>query len=263
MTKRTVLMDGDTILFAAASAAQYDTNWGEGDVYYVWTNLKDAKERVESSIERISDDVGATEVVIALSCAKETRYRKRINPEYKANRSGSRKPVGYYELVAWLEEEYETYTRPGLEGDDVLGILATHPKLYPGDNVIAAIDKDLKTIPCTLYNYDKKTFEEISPYEADRFFILQTLMGDATDGYSGCPGVGPVTAEKILNAAEEDMDVLGRSDMAVAFWPYVVETYEKKGLNEDVALLNARMARILRATDYDYKKGEPILWTPR
>ena len=31
---------------------------------------------------------------------------------------------------------------------------------------------------------------------------------------------------------------------------------------EDLALINARLARILRFTDWDSEKREPILWTP-
>jgi DNA polymerase-1 len=39
----------------------------------------------------------------------------------------------------------------------------------------------------------------------------------------------------------------------------VVETFATKDLSEEVALQNARLAKILTAEDYD--KG-PILWTP-
>ena len=38
--------------------------------------------------------------------------------------------------------------------------------------------------------------------------------------------------------------------------------YIKAGYTRDDALEQARLARILRWTDWDEKKGEPILWTP-
>jgi hypothetical protein len=41
-----------------------------------------------------------------------------------------------------------------------------------------------------------------------------------------------------------------------------VETYRKKGLGEEVALLNARVARICRFRDFDYVNKRVILWTP-
>jgi len=43
-------------------------------------------------------------------------------------------------------------------------------------------------------------------------------------------------------------------------WPVVVAAFEKQGLTEDDALVQARLARILRPNDYD---GESItLWQP-
>ena len=45
-------------------------------------------------------------------------------------------------------------------------------------------------------------------------------------------------------------------------WATVVKAFKDKGLTEDDALLNARLARILTIDDYDTKRQEPILWTP-
>lgn len=44
-------------------------------------------------------------------------------------------------------------------------------------------------------------------------------------------------------------------------WKLVVETYKSKGFTEEDALRNARMARILRAEDYDFNNKEIKLWT--
>ena len=43
-------------------------------------------------------------------------------------------------------------------------------------------------------------------------------------------------------------------------WKLVKNSYEKMGYTEEDALRNARMARILRAEDYDFKKKEVKLW---
>jgi DNA polymerase-1 len=40
----------------------------------------------------------------------------------------------------------------------------------------------------------------------------------------------------------------------------IVEQYAKKKLGGGVALQMARCARILRASDYDFKNKKPILW---
>ena len=46
-------------------------------------------------------------------------------------------------------------------------------------------------------------------------------------------------------------------------WKTVVSAFEKQGLSENDALTQARVARILRAEDYNFKTHKPILWTPK
>ena len=69
------------------------------------------------------------------------------------------------------------------------------------------------------------------------------------DNYPGCPGIGPVRAKRILADADDP-------------WAAVVQAYEKKGLGEEDALLQARLARILQEDTWDQENKEPILWTP-
>ena len=83
---------------------------------------------------------------------------------------------------------------------------------------------------------------------ADRFHLYQTLVGDQTDNYKGCPGVGPVKAETALGANPT--------------WASVVGCYEKAGLTEEDALVQARVARILRHGEYNKMTCEVKLWTP-
>ena len=40
------------------------------------------------------------------------------------------------------------------------------------------------------------------------------------------------------------------------------KAYEDKGLSDDDALMNARLAKILQHEDYDYEKEQVILWSP-
>ena len=45
-------------------------------------------------------------------------------------------------------------------------------------------------------------------------------------------------------------------------WEAVVAEYKRQELSESYALTQARLARILRAQDWDSKKKKPILWRP-
>lgn len=263
----TALIDGDTFIFAAASANEYESQWSP----WLWTlhaEFEPARVQLDDSIARIVEDIGADSVVVALT--DSVNWRKSVMPTYKHNRVAKRKPVIYSALREYVAEKYTTYQRPGLEGDDILGILSTHRHLIKGDRVLVSLDKDMATIPGKLLNYGqaKKAIAEqggsyadyvhtIHEDDADWWHMIQTLTGDVTDGYPGCPGVGMVRAEKLLGELRSSPTF----DTSAA-WGIVVAAYQKAGLSEDVALLNARVARILRACDYDFQTKEVRLWNP-
>jgi DNA polymerase-1 len=110
-----------------------------------------------------------------------------------------------------------------------------------------------------LFNPDKpdEGVVPISPARADWYHLMQTLTGDPTDNYSGCKGVGPVKAEKLLPATDHDQ----AWDGALA-WERVSEAFNKAGLTDDDALTQARIARVLRHGDYNFETAEVRLWTP-
>jgi DNA polymerase-1 len=250
----TLLLDGDVVAYKFASAAEKPIHWGDTDedIWTLHAFADEAKERME---EWIADVRGMHSHLVVALTDNTSNFRKEILPTYKHQRIKVRKPLLLPEMRQHLRDTYKVYERPTLEGDDVLGILATSEKIIEGRKIVVSIDKDMKTIPGLHLNTDKRDdgVFEVTPAEADRFHMFQTLTGDAVDGYSGCPGIGPKKAENILErCAEEDRP----------FWGAVVEAYVKAGLSADVALTQARVARILRVTDYDFKAKRPILWTP-
>ena len=132
---------------------------------------------------------------------------------------------------------------PTLEADDAMGIYAT----LHTDNVIVSPDKDMRQIPGKLYDLNEVT--EIDPEEGRRWHLIQSLAGDQTDGYSGVPGIG---VKRAIALFEQN----GYT------WKTVIEAFKEKDLDEDVALMNARLAKILTCNDYDLAEQRPILWTP-
>lgn len=201
----------------------------------------------KSQMETVVRELEATEddLIMVLSGSKNFRYQ--LDPSYKSNRKGTRKPLGYNALVEWLKETYQerVVSNTLLEADDYLGILATKPDAP--ESIIVSDDKDLQTIPGKLYRLG--SLSTIDDNQAERYWMLQTLMGDPADGYKGCPGVGPVKADKILAKPG-------------SYWENVKREYLKAGLSEDYAVLQARLARILRFADWDSTLKQPILWAP-
>lgn len=271
---RTLLIDADVVAYQCASSVEQAIEWEDG--YWTWhCNEDEVKAAIEQSIERLMDELGGDDYKLCLTdSARNFRYD--VLPTYKANRKSVKKPLVLKSIREWLIEEKGAYLKPRLEGDDVLGILATWRKLK-GEKVIVSIDKDMKSVP-GLYVRDLETgIVEISEAEADRWHMIQTLAGDPTDGYLGCPGIG---LERAIKAVEEMTKLVpyehtltrgprkGETEIRYSeeptdnLWDVVVSRFEAAGMTEEDALQQARVARILRASDYDFKKKEPILWTP-
>lgn len=250
--KRVLLIDGDILVFEASTSAETAIRWEEG----LWTLHafeNDTEERFEKKVESIRSLLKPDHIIMTLTSG--SNFRKTVYPLYKANRKDVRKPITWRPLREYVHRNYETFEREGLEGDDCLGILATRVHgLKDEERIVVSLDKDMRTIPGKHFNWNKpeQGVVSVTEDEADRMHMFQTLIGDTTDGYPGCPGVGPKKAEKVLDGCRSERER----------WEAVVEAYERAKLNEEIALQMARCARILRSTDYDFKERKPILWEP-
>jgi hypothetical protein len=66
----------------------------------------------------------------------------------------------------------------------------------------------------------------------------------------------------LLDKADDSWNGEFEVDRLRLWWDAIVAAFEKAGLGEEEAILNAQMARILRVTDWDKNKQEVILWKP-
>jgi DNA polymerase I len=243
---KTLLVDADIIAYQAGTTVERNTQWST----FLWTRHADFDEAVallDNQIEELRVLTEADRVILALT--DDTNFRKAVLPSYKANRASTPKPVVHAALREYVHEKYETFQRPGLEGDDVLGILHTRTKEPGEETILWSIDKDMLQIPGK--HWRENGLITVTKDQGDYLHATQTLTGDTVDGYSGCPGVGPVKADKLLEGLHPDN-----------YWKAIVTAYEKAGLTEADALTQARVARICQASDYDFIKREVKLWTP-
>jgi DNA polymerase-1 len=248
MARPTLLIDADVVAFQCAAACETALEWEPG--HWTWNvNFNEVTNAVLAQIERMMDALDGHDYKLCITDPKHN-FRLDVLPTYKTHRKTVKKPLVLLAVKQWMIDELGGVMRPSLEGDDVMGIFATYPSKR--DKIIVSIDKDMKTIPCTYVKDISEAPVEITEDEADWYHLYQTLMGDGTDGYKGCPQVGAKRASEIIELGATIADN----------WAAVVETYASKGLGEEEALRQARVARILRASDYDFKKKEPILWTP-
>ena len=236
-----LLVDADYIVYKGCAGAEDEIDWGD-DVITVTSKFSEALKFVERDLNNIKNEFlwDTPEMVLFFSDSKN--FRKKIYPDYKGHRN-RKKPCGYKRVITELGKTYEVIRMPELEADDAMGIYST---ANPG-NIICSPDKDMRQIPGKLY--DMKETVTIDPVEGAKWHLIQTLAGDQTDGYSGVPGIG---IKRAITLFEET----GYT------WQTVVDAFASKDLDEDVALMNARLARILTCNDYDSTKQTYIPWTP-
>jgi len=236
-----LLIDADFIVYKCCAGAETEIDFGE-DIIVVTSNFKEAYEYVERELYNIATDLGCFDDSI-LFFSDSINFRKSIDPAYKGHRN-RKKPCGYKRVINKLKEEYPVVVMPTLEADDALGIYATKE---PG-HILCSPDKDMRQIPGQLYDLTDGVVT-VEPEDGRRWHLIQTLAGDQTDGYAGVPGIGIKRAVALFEKEGYT-------------WDTVVKAFAEKDLGEDVALMNARLAKILQCDDYDFTNQEPRLWSP-
>lgn len=281
---RHLLIDGDVVAYQAAASCEQAVEWEPG--FWTWhVSFDEVIDRCRRTVDEVMENLDADKATLCLTDPKHN-FRLDVLPTYKTHRKTVKKPLVLLAVKQWMIDNMDAKMVPGLEGDDVMGILATHK---PEGKVIVSIDKDMKTIPCDYVRTKAVVSEDgvelvgawditrITEEEADAWWLKQTLSGDVTDGYIGCPGIGATIADKIIDGRlkkvayqhelksgknKGNIVTRHREEECDDLWEVVVSHFEAAGFGPEQALTQARVARILRASDYDFKRKEVKLWTP-
>jgi DNA polymerase-1 len=276
-----LLIDGDVIAFTAASAAQHTKEDRFGFITE-FANKIEGESIVDNMMIGLQQLLNGRKQQVLLSCPAEENFRLDIWPEYKAVRKELRRPLLLPHLRQYLRDNYGAVHWDNLEADDALGILSSEGSTEY-KRIICGKDKDFKTVPGfyhRLKDLDARghpVVNEITPWEAMRFHIFQTLKGDMTDGYPGCPGLGDKRSQELVDTPV----LLVRGDGVITrgprkgeqtdkwtaeptndYWAMIVSHYRKAGQGEAEALITARLANILHADQYNKEDGSITLWTP-
>lgn len=156
-------------------------------------------------------------------------FRHEAYKEYKANRDET--PEDIKLAVPYIKRIIEAYNIPvievpGYEADDVIGTLAHMAHEHDMETFMMTPDKDfgqLVTDGVKIYHPGRKGTEvEIQGVEEinakygftspSQVIDLLALMGDAVDNIPGCPGVGEVTAKKLVHEFGSVENLLANTD---------------------------------------------------
>lgn len=245
--KTKLLIDGDVLAYQSAFIAQTNFQWAE-ELWSVQSDIAEAKVWISERLDYFMQKTKADDFILAIS--DRNNFRRKLFPEYKANRRSKFAPIGLNPIRDWINETYESVTYPNLEADDVLAILATE-KTTKDKRIIVSIDKDFKGVPCNFYDFNRDEMHEVDEEQADAYHLMQAIAGDAVDGYKGVPGIGTVRAERMLREKG-------------ATWDTVMSAYKAANMTEEEALMNAWMAYLIRKKDYNHKRKQiNYLWMPK
>ncbi|UBU95724.1 exonuclease [Pseudomonas phage PCS4] len=294
-------LDMDYLIYSSMSASEVEQDWGD-DVWTLECDHAKARSILFGTIKTLKKDIvkqlekrwpklkaeGAYELVDLCVITGKGNFRMDVLESYKGNRVTKRKPVGYPAFCQAMMDHFgpdHSFRIDGIEGDDVLGILATNPSMAKCDRVImVSCDKDFNTIPGDFFWLTPMELIRNDEAAADKWHMRQTLMGDTTDGYGGVPGVGEAFEGSLMDwldnpkfyekttkimsrgprKGQEVIEWVGREPAeGETLWDCMVSLAASKGMSEEDLLVQARCARILRASDWNAEKQEPILWTPK
>jgi DNA polymerase I len=164
--QKVMLVDGDLLAYKITSAIEQPIDWGN-DIWTLHSDLKVAKANWEADIKYYQQYTHSKNVIICFS--DKENYRKKLDSTYKSYRKKIRKPIAYAPLRDWIKKNYQWVSFPNLEGDDVLGLLATG--VHKTNNVIISGDKDMRTIPTWHCFIGDDSIEYVDQQKADYNFL--------------------------------------------------------------------------------------------
>jgi len=224
----TLIIDADSIVYAAAFAAQdwaiFDEDGRLHDTYSLKGDAKEsaihAGDRVEpfprgetdafantdAMMENIVDQFDSVDdMQVWLTIPDLTQnFRYAVTDQYKANRKNFEKPFHYQTVRDRLLDHWKAnVSRAGWEADDELSAAGWKAWL-DGDElpIICSIDKDLDTVPGWHYRWPTHNKEGRKYYltaqEAAQSYWASVLTGDNADNIKGLHRVGPKKAMAMI-----------------------------------------------------------------
>lgn len=147
----------------------------------------------------------------------QTDFRTAVYPDYKGSRGPT--PTGIVEAVPWVKRMCKVMGLAVLEvdlfeADDTIGTLVSRARQSGARSVIVSMDKDFRQLldgdhvrilrPKTGGSFEYVTEEsfrnDYSDLHPRQYVDVLTLIGDASDGLKGVPGIGKQMAPRLIAA---------------------------------------------------------------
>ena len=204
-TKKLLLLDAYALIFRAfyamiRSPRVTSTGIDTSAVFGFVNTLQDLLKREQPS-----------HIAVCFDPPGGKTFRHENYEPYKANREKT--PEGILVAVPYIKRILQAYRIPifeveGFEADDVIGTLSHQAEQQGFFTYMVTGDKDfgqLVTPNIKIFNPGKNEVMGVEEVKAKygieqptQLIDILGLMGDTADNIPGCPGIGPKTAEKLI-----------------------------------------------------------------
>lgn len=218
-TKKLLLLDAYALIFRAfyamiRSPRVTSTGIDTSAVFGFVNTLQDLLKREQPS-----------HIAVCFDPPGGKTFRHENYAPYKANRDKT--PEGILVAVPYIKRILQAYRIPifeveGFEADDVIGTLSHQAEQQGFFTYMVTGDKDFgQLVTPNIKVYDPLKKEILGVKEVNDKYGIQSpkqlidilgLMGDTADNIPGCPGVGPKTAEKLIQQFGSIENLLEHTD---------------------------------------------------
>ena len=198
-----------------------------------------------------------------------SQLRNEIFPEYKAHRDAT--PEAIKIAVPYIQELLKAMHIPiievkGFEADDLIGTIAKQAEKQNYKVFMVTPDKDFaQLVSENIFMYKPARMgngieiwgvpEVLAKFEIehpDQVIDFLGMMGDAADNIPGLPGVGEVTAKKLLKEFGSMENLLANTDKLKGKMKENIEANKEKGmLSKTLATILLDCPVVFNETDYE------------
>jgi DNA polymerase I len=198
-----------------------------------------------------------------------SHLRNEIFPEYKAHRDAT--PEAIKIAVPYIQELLKAMHIPiievkGFEADDLIGTIAKQAEKQNYKVFMVTPDKDFaQLVSENIFMYKPARMgngieiwgipEVLAKFEIERpdqVIDFLGMMGDAADNIPGLPGVGEVTAKKLLKEFGTMENLLANTDKLKGKMKENIEANKEKGLlSKTLATILLDCPVVFNETDYE------------
>jgi DNA polymerase-1 len=205
---------------------------------------------------------------------KGDSFRKKIDPNYKANRTAPPEELTMQLPIAieWIDKMgYKALGCDGFEADDIIATVVHFAKLEGYNVRVVSHDKDLFQLiddgKVVLFDAIKKqTMDEDGCFLKygilpKQFIDYQAILGDSADNISGVKGIGKVGAQKLL-VEYETLDNIYENIESVkpaGVQKKLIESKESAYISKELVTLRSDVLESFDFEDYRMDIEEPFL----